>query len=47
VDEKEGRAMLAKGFAEEVQAAGLPARFAKPERGVNPAAAGREKAVKE
>jgi len=47
IDEREGRALLAKGFAEEVRAGGQPARSAKPERGVNPAVGRREKAVAE
>jgi len=47
VNEKEGRSLIAAGYAEPLAGPAAPARSAKPERGVNPAVGRREKAVAE
>jgi len=51
VDDAEGRRLIAAGYAERLAGSGSPpggpTRTVKPERGVNPAAARREKAVTE
>jgi len=51
VDEAEARRLIAAGYAEPLAGAGAPAsapaRSSQPQRGVNPAAARREKAITE